>query len=196
MIFIKIIAILLTTVSGLLQIELKYRWHDKRTKKHKQIRFFLKLLMTVSFLTALIFVIYDDLQSENQIQNLTSLKNSAQTEAKNAEKREAKAIEDRKLIKKELTELQEQIKPIVKLAVEKYPTIDVKRALVKLADDVQDLQKQNEALQKQTKKLSDRDYFHPLNTGTKNIVCDRLKQIQESLVNRDIQISIITTAKH
>ena len=192
MIFIKIIAMLLTTGAGLLQIGLEYRWHDKRTKKHKRVRSSLILLMIVGFLTASILVTYDDRQSEKQIQTLTDLKNGSERAAKDAEKRESRAVEDRERIKEELTELQEQIKPVVKLATEKYPTLDVKSALVKLADDVQDLQKQNEELRRQTKKLSARDYFQPLNSEIKNIVTERLKQVQASSNDRDIEIIIVS----
>ncbi len=190
MIFIKILAILFASGAGLLQIGLEYRWHDKRTKKHKRVRILLISLMIVGFLTASILVIYDDRKSEKQIQTLNGLKIVAEEAAKDAKKMESKAIEDRERIKEELSELQDQIKPVVKLATEKYPTLDVKSALVKLATDVQDLQKQNEALQKQTKEISIRDYFHPLNLSIKNKVIERLNQITDSLGKRKIKISI------
>lgn len=192
MIFIKIIAILLVTGAGLVQIGLEYRWHDKRTKKHKRVRSFLILIMIVGFLTASISVTYDDRQSEKQIQAVTDLKNGAEKAAKDAEERESKAIQDRERIKEELSELQEQIKPVVKLAAEKYPTLDVKSALVKLADDIQNLQKQNETLRQQTENLKAQDYFHPLNSSIKSIVDQRLNQILSFTINKKIQITIIS----
>jgi len=192
MIFVKFIAILLTTAAGLLQISLEHKWHDKRTKQQKKIRSLLIILMIVGFITASSLVIYDDQQTEKQIQGLTELNNSAEKAAKDAERRESKAIEDREQIKKELGELQEKIKPVVELATEKYPSLDVKNALVKLTDELQDLQKQSEELQRQTKTLSVRDYFHSLKPDTKNIVIERLKQVRGSLRDRKIEIQIIS----
>jgi len=192
MILIKIIAILITTGAGLLQIGLEHKWHDKRTKKHKTIRSFLLLLMIVGFLSASILVVYDDRQSELQVRTLTDLKDNAEKATKDSEKRELKAVEDRERIKEELEELQTRIKPVIKLATKKYPTLDINSALVKLADDVQDLQKQNEELRKITKDLAERDYFHPLNSMTKSIVVQRLNQIISSASNREIQITIVS----
>ena len=106
MIFFKIIAILIATGAGLLQIGLEYRWHDKRTNRHKQVRSLLIFLMVVGFLAASILVVWDDRQSEKQIQTLTALKSSAETAAKDFEKRELKAIEDREKIKVDLNALQ------------------------------------------------------------------------------------------
>lgn len=192
MILFKIIAIFLTAGAGLLQIGLEYKWHDKRTKKHKRIRCLLIFLMIIGFLAASFLVFYDDRQSEKQIKSLTELKSGFEKEASDAEERESKAIEDRERIKKELDELQEQIKPVIQLATEKYPSLDIEDALAKLAEEVQDLQKQNEELQRQTKYLSARDYFHPLNSNTKSIVLERLKQVKDSLGDREIEISIIS----
>ena len=192
MIFFKIIAILIATGAGLLQIGLEYKWHDKRTKKHKIVRSFLIFLMIVGFLTASILVLFDDRQSELQVRTLTALKNSAEKATKDSETRELKAVEDRERIKQELEELQTQIKPVIKLATEKYPTLDINNALAKLSDDIQNLQEQNEELQKKTKDLTERDFFHPLNSRTKSTVLQRLNQIAGSARDRDIQITIVS----
>lgn len=106
MIFFKIIAILITTGAGLLQIGLEYRWHDKRTNRHKKVRSLLIFLMVVGFLAASILVFWDDRQSEKQIQTLTALKRSAEKAAKDSENRELKAIKDREKIKIDLNALQ------------------------------------------------------------------------------------------
>jgi len=79
-----------------------------------------------------LLVLYDDRQTE--------------LHAKNAEIRELKALEDRERIRQELEKLQIQIKPVLKLATEKYPTLNIDVALQKLYDDIQDLQRQNTEL--------------------------------------------------
>ena len=94
MILFKIIAIFLTAGAGLLQIGLEYRWHDKRTKKHKRIRSLLIFLMIIGVLTASFLVFYDDQQSEKQIKSLTELKSGFEKEASDAEQRESNAIEE------------------------------------------------------------------------------------------------------
>jgi hypothetical protein len=148
-------------------------------------------MMIVGFLSTSILVIYDDRQSDLQVRTLTSLKESAEKTAKNSEERELKAISDREQIKKELENLQNQIGPVVKLATEKYPTLDINEALTKLAEDVQILQMQNEELKLKTNELKEQDYFHPLNSETKNTVIQRLSRIVNSESNRDIQITIV-----
>ena len=45
-------------------------------------------------------------------------------------------------------------------------------------------------MQRQTKDLDERDYFHPLNESTKNIVIERLRQIVSTGGNRNIQVTI------
>lgn len=176
----------------MVQIGLEYKWHDKRTKTHKKIRSFLILLIILGFLSASVIVIFDDRQSDKQVQALTELKDSAEKATKNSEAREQKAIEDRERIREELEKLQAQIKPVVKLATDKYPTLDVNSALIKLADDIQDLQKQNIYLRKQTETLKAKDYFHPLDSRNKNIVDQRLRQIISSTSNRKIKLIIIS----
>jgi hypothetical protein len=106
MIYIKIIAILIASGAGLFQIALEYRWHDKRTKIHKQVRSLLILLMVMGFFAAAILVVWDDRQSEKQIQALTDLKSGAEKATKDSEERELKAIEDREKIKVDLSALQ------------------------------------------------------------------------------------------
>lgn len=106
MISIKIVAILIATGAGLLQIGLEHRWHDKRTKRHKKVRSLLILLMIVGCLTASILVVWDGRQSEKQIQTLTTLKNNAEKATIDSENRELKAIEDREKIKADLKALQ------------------------------------------------------------------------------------------
>ncbi len=99
MILVKIIAIVIATAAGLLRFGLEYRWHDKRTNKHKKVKALLILLMVVGLLTASILVVWDGQQSEEQIQ-------SAEKAAKDSERRELKAIEDRESIKVDLDALQ------------------------------------------------------------------------------------------
>ena len=142
----QLLAILVVTCIGLIHIGLEYKWHDKRTKRHKQIRFILISLMIISFLAASVLVFLDDRQSKKQIQELSKLNISHEKTAEVAAKRENEAIEDRERIKNELYILQEEIKPVVQLATKKYPDLDTKNALFKLAEEIQNLQKQNEEL--------------------------------------------------
>lgn len=212
MIYFKVIAILFTFGAGLLQIGLEYKWHDKRTKEHKRVRYLLVGLMILGWLSASFLVVYDDIQSAKQLKTITDSKDAAEKAKENAEEaketaeeaaraaeeRELKAVEAREQIKKELEALQEQIKPVVALATAKYPSLDVNSALLNLANDVQKLQKENEELRnqtkelkKQTKDLSDRDYFHSLNSEIRSRVVRNLTNILESYRNRKIQITVI-----
>jgi hypothetical protein len=47
-------------------------------------------------------------------------------------------------------------------------------------------------LQRQTKDLNARDYFHPLNVSTKNIVIERLQKIVATGGHRDLQVTIVS----
>lgn len=104
MIVLKIIAISIATGVALLQLGLDSKWYDRRTKKHKRIRSLLIVLMILSALTALFLVIYDDWQSQKQIQNLIALKKSAVKAAADAENREKNAIKDRERLRNEFIE--------------------------------------------------------------------------------------------
>lgn len=192
MVYLKIIAILLSTGAGLLQIGLEHKWHDKRKTTYKKVRSTLVVLMIIGFIAASSLVLYDEKQSEIQIDKLTELNTKEEKSRKEAEDRELDAIEDRQRIKNELEALQMQIKPVIKLATEKYPTLDLNSALVKIADEVQTLKVTNEDLQKKTKELAERDYFRPLNTKLKGIVIERLHRILTSFNDRNIQISVIS----
>lgn len=161
MIIIKIIAIIITTASGLLQIGLEYRWRDKRTKFHKSIRSLLIVLMVIGSITAVTLLIYDDKDSKEQIKSLTFLKNSAEKSAKDAEsqinsltilrlnaertaleaeKRELKAQEDRSKIQGELDKINEQMKPLLDIAVAKYPNVSADKALRQLAERINSIE--------------------------------------------------------
>lgn len=65
-------------------------------------------------------------------------------------------LQQLKTASKDLKDLRESIEPVVKLATEKYPALDMNTALSKLADDIQSLQKQNFELRKDIKNISDK----------------------------------------
>lgn len=157
MISIKILAIAITALLGLLQIGLEYKWKDRRTKKHKKIRSLLIALMIIGSLTAVFLVIYDDRESEKQIQSLTFLQISAEKSAKDAkyqisslsnlklsadkaaleaEKREHKAQEDRIRIQSELDKINDQMKPLIDIATANYPNLSTDNALKQLTDRI------------------------------------------------------------
>lgn len=141
MILVKIISIFFATSAGLCQICLEYKWHDKRTKKHKAIRSLLIFIMILGFLTASLLTIYDDRQVNNQISKLEELKKSAEDATLDAVKRESKAVEERTKIQNELIQLKDEIKPIVELAMKKYPELNLTDAIAKLKEDVENLQR-------------------------------------------------------
>ena len=156
MIFLKILSILVTAGAGLLQIGLEHWWDDKSTGTYNIIRTILILLIIIGMFSTAVLVIYDDQQSELQIKTLISLNETAERSTKEAEQREIKAVEERERIQKELEKIQIQIKPILALAIEKYPTLDTDVAIKKLSEDIENLQKQQVELKKKAepRKLS------------------------------------------
>ncbi|MFH2064212.1 MAG: hypothetical protein ABIK15_03305 [Pseudomonadota bacterium] len=88
--------------------------------------------------------------AEESIKRLDMQLDFTNRKLKEAEKNELKAEDERKRIKTKLEDLQEQIKPVVELATEKYPAIDVKSALANLAND---FQKQNDLTHRAFEKL-------------------------------------------
>lgn len=140
MITLKIIAIALPTLSGIIQFGLEYYWKDRRTNKHKRIRCLLILIMIIGFFTAVVLVVYDDKDAQHQISTLTDLKLKAENEALESEKRERRAQEDRKHIQLKLNKINEQIKPLVDIAVAKYPNISVDEALQNLAERIETIE--------------------------------------------------------
>jgi tetratricopeptide (TPR) repeat protein len=119
--------------------------------------------MVIGLITAVTLVIYDDKGSKEQIQSLIYLKDSAEKSAKDAEKRELIALEDRSRIEKELNEINEQIKPIVKLARAKYPNLSIDKAIERLSQDLKkienDLASLKEKTQEQIYDLTSRPNF-------------------------------------
>ena len=164
MITIKIIAISIATLSGLIQIGLEYYWRDRRTTKHKIIRRLLIVLMVSGFFTAVVLVVYDDKDAQHQINALTDLKLKAEEGALGSAKRERKAQEDRKKIQNKLDKINEQMKPLLDIAAAKYPNLSVDKALHNLAeriktieaDSVNTKKELNNTKQELLKKTSDR----------------------------------------
>lgn len=140
MIIIKIIAIALATLSGLIQIGLEYYWRDRRTTKHKRIRLQLIFLMIIGFVTAVVLVVNDDKDAQKQINTLTDLKLKAEEGALESSKRECKAQEDRKKIQNKLDKINEQMKPLLDIAVAKYPNLSVDKALQNLAERIKTIE--------------------------------------------------------
>ena len=50
MIYLKIIALIISIGAGLIRVGLDYKWHDKRTNKHKLIKNILVVLMILGLL--------------------------------------------------------------------------------------------------------------------------------------------------
>lgn len=137
----KIVAILITTVVGLIQIALEYKWHDKRTAIHKKIRVVLISLMIVGFSTAAVLIYLDDRDARDRLATLIDLKSSAEKSADDAERREQKAHQDRLLIQQNLDELKFQMEPFISLAIANYPNLDATNALSRLSNDIKSLGK-------------------------------------------------------
>ena len=116
MIYLKIIALIISIGAGLIRVGLDYKWHDKRTNKHKLIKNILVVLMILGLLFMPFVVWYDQQQAEKVI--------------KDAINREKQAISERKQITDELNRLQKQIQPIIEIAIEKYPNLKIEEALV------------------------------------------------------------------
>ncbi len=182
----KIIAIILASGAALLKDFLEYKWHDKRTKVHKQVRFVLVLLTIVGGVIASALVIYDDGQLKKQIE-------TAEINEGNSEKRESEAI-------KKLDALQEQIRPIASLAAEKYPTLDVTNALVKIARDVQDQKRQNEELQRRTEQLFTKQFTQlseRLNSLVKNgAITNQDAEDIKKIVHASVTLSGVSAQSH
>lgn len=147
MIIIKILAIIIYAIIGFLQIGLEYIWKDRRTKAHRKIRLFLILLMTISVVSAVSLVVYDDRNSKNQIETLNSLLKISEKAVEDgkkvaieAENRELKAQNDRKIIQNELDEIKNQIEPFLDLATTKYPDLSIDKALEKISEDIKTLE--------------------------------------------------------
>lgn len=87
----KIVAILITTVVGLIQIALEYKWHDKLTAIHKRIRVVLISLMIVGFSTAAVLIYLGDRDARDRLATLIDLKSSAEKSADDEERREKRA---------------------------------------------------------------------------------------------------------
>ena len=88
LLFLKIVAILIVAGVAFLQIGLDFRFQNERTGRQKLVRSLLILLLGVGFLAALILVVWSDRQSENQVQTLATVKNSAEKALENSKKKE------------------------------------------------------------------------------------------------------------
>lgn len=122
MITLKIIAIIIATLSSLLQIGLEYKWKDKRKKSHKRIRRLLIALIIFSSFSAISLVIYDGKQAKHAMLL--------------ADQRARKAQGDRERIQDKLDRLNRQIEPLIAIAKVKYPNLNSEKALLKLSQDL------------------------------------------------------------
>lgn len=110
MIYIKIIAQLLTGISGLIALLLEYKWHDKRKKIFKNLRNWLIFLTITSLIGGVIITINDEKDKADEI---TYLKNSLDTSQNTLI-----------YIKSNSDTLKSQIKPFLDLATQQYPNLN------------------------------------------------------------------------
>ena len=128
MIYLKIIAQLLTGISGLVALLLDYKWHDKRKKIFKTLRNFLIFLTIVSLIAGVIITINDEKDKTDEITNLTNKLDTTQNTLT--------------YIKSNGDTLKSQIKPFLDLATQQYPNLSSSQALEKLKNRLNDLDKQ------------------------------------------------------
>lgn len=200
MIFIKIIAIISTFLAGLIQIALEYRWHDKRTKKHKRVRSLLICFMILGVLVATISVIWDDRQSEEREQraiddrvkikaDLNSLQAKYDQQVLEARSFEHAATQQRKQLESQIEGLQDKLEPFVTIATNRFPgQYDEKIALSKLANELRELESRTKKIETEKERERIQSTYKRPDLRLRNQVISRLRTIIEK--EKSLVISI------
>jgi len=147
MLWLKLLLPILTLSVALVQIELEYRWHDRRTKRHRWVRRILILFIIVASFITLNVVYQNHQDSLIRDQTLKEIKNQGEESLRAAEERERKAQNERNFLEKQIVALNGKLDPFVEIAKVRYPNVSEEAALSKLAEDVKDLQKRAQQLE-------------------------------------------------
>jgi hypothetical protein len=142
----------------LLQLFVDYKWHNKRTKKHKIIR---RILIAVIIIFGGISIYTSTIQensSQKLAQNLDDLKKYSEKSISDSDTREKKAQSERE-------EIKSLLKPFIEIAQNKYPSLDTNSALNRLLLDI-----------KEVKELATRDIYKPLSASSKLSLISSIKE--------------------
>jgi len=142
----------------LLQQFIEYKWHDKRTKKHKIIRRSLIFLIITLGGISIYNTIHQEITSKNLTKDLDEIKQTSKESILVSEDREKKAQQDRDEIKSLLT-------PFIEIAQSKYPSLDTNSALSRLILDM-----------KEVKELATRDVYKSLSENSRKLLIEALKE--------------------
>lgn len=132
-----------------MQLFIEYKWHDKRTKKHKIIRSILVSVIIIFGGISIYTAVNQENSSTKLAQDLSDLKKYSEKSILDSDKREKNAQIDRDEIKSLLI-------PFIEVAQKKYPSLDTNSALNRLLLDI-----------KEVKELATRDIYKPISENSK-----------------------------
>lgn len=154
----NIVAPILICLIYLLQQFVEYKWHDKRTRKHKIIRQFLIFLIVILGGISIYTAIDQENNSKNLTNDIDEIKRNSEKTILVSEEREKKAQQDRDDIKSLL-------KPFIEISQTKYPSLDTTSALNRLIKDI-----------KEVKELATRDIYRSLSENSRKELISSLKE--------------------
>lgn len=162
----NIVVPILICLIYLLQQFVEYKWHDKRTNKHKIIRRFLIFLIIVLGGISIYTAINQEHNSKNLTKDLDEIKSNSKKSILISEEREKKAQQDR-------DEIKSLLKPFIEIAQTKYPSLDTNSALNRLVLDI-----------KEVKELATRDIYKSLSENSRKELISTIKEyISKNNVN-------------
>lgn len=150
MLWLKVLAPIITLAAALLKISLQYKWSDKGSKQHYWISRFLIFLIILGTI-ATVFIVYQDDKSTYSLQNtVDDIKEQHANEIKAATEREKNAIKERAALQNQLVDMNLKIDPFIELAKTRYPKETIDSALQKLIDDISKLENKTDIIKEKT----------------------------------------------
>jgi hypothetical protein len=154
----RILSPLLVLGVAFSQIVIDHIWHDKRTKKYRRTRSVLISILVIMTLFTM-FIVYqsekDNVDLKKSLKNIEQLVENLKSEnitiAKQSEKLEFEAKNERASLEKKINSIEVKLEPFINVAKTTYPGINIDNALKKLLNDIDSLKEKTSGLENKLK---------------------------------------------
>jgi hypothetical protein len=131
-----ILAPILTLCLALAQLAIAHKWSDKRTRRYRQVRAVLVLLLFASTAATVVVVRNQSDESRGLADQMSAMRADSARQASEAEGSIAAARGEVASLETEIRSLRLQLDPFVKAATARFPQLEPSSALQRLSDDL------------------------------------------------------------